>query len=124
MTEPVVVTLPHKLGKEEALRRIKPALSKVSDSFPILKVEQEVWADDRMDFRVRAIGQVAAGNVQVADKVRLEVILPWLLHKFAQAVRKPSRRRATSSSRRNDVLGRARLTTAAVDVRRRRPAGP
>jgi len=89
MTEPVVVTLPHKLGKEEALRRVRPALSKVSDSFPILKVEQEVWSDDRMDFRVRAMGQVAAGNIQVGDtQVRLEVTLPWLLHKFAQVVQK------------------------------------
>ena len=89
MTEPVVVTLPHKLGKEEALRRVRPALSKVSDSFPILKVEQEVWADDRMDFRVRAMGQVVAGNIQVGDtQVRLEVTLPWLLHKFAQVVQK------------------------------------
>ena len=89
MSEPVVVTLPHKLGKEEALRRVRPALSKVSDSFPILKVEQEVWSDDRMDFRVRAMGQVAAGNIQVGDtQVRLEVTLPWLLHKFAQAVQK------------------------------------
>ena len=89
MSEPVVVTLPHKLGREEALRRVRPALSKVSDSFPLLKVEQEVWSDDRMDFRVRAMGQVAAGNIQVGDtQVRLEVTLPWLLHKFAQVVQK------------------------------------
>ena len=89
MTEPVVVTLPHKLGKEEALRRVRPALSKVSDSFPVLKVEQEVWSDDRMDFRVRAMGQVAAGNIQVGDtQVRREVTLPWLLHKFAEVVQK------------------------------------
>jgi len=89
MTEPVVVTLPHQLGREEALRRVRPALSKVSDSFPILKVEQEVWSGDRMDFRVRAMGQVAAGNIQVGDtQVRLEVTLPWLLHKFAEVVQK------------------------------------
>ena len=42
-----------------------------------------------MDFRVRALGQVAAGNVQVGeDSVRLEVTLPWLLHKFGEAVQK------------------------------------
>ena len=64
-------------------------LEQVSDSFPILKVEQEVWSDERMDFRVRAMGQVAAGNIQVGDThVRLEVTLPWLLHKFAQVVQK------------------------------------
>ncbi len=89
MAEPLVITIPHKLGKEEALRRIRPALGKASESFPVLKVEEEVWSNERMDFRVRALGQVAAGNVQVAeDNVRLEVTLPWLLHKFAEAVQK------------------------------------
>ena len=89
MSEPLVVSIPHKLGKEEALRRIRPALGKASESFPVLKVEEEVWSEDRMDFRVRALGQVAAGNVQVGDdSVRLEVTLPWLLHKFAEAVQK------------------------------------
>jgi hypothetical protein len=89
MAEPLVIAIAHKLGKEEALRRIKPALSKASESFPVLKVEEEVWSSDRMDFRVRALGQVAAGNVQVGDDcVRLEVTLPWLLHKFGEAVQK------------------------------------
>jgi Putative polyhydroxyalkanoic acid system protein (PHA_gran_rgn) len=89
MAEPLVITIPHKLGKEEALRRLKPALGKASQNFPALKVEEEVWSNERMDFRVRTLGQVAAGNVQVAeDKVRLEVTLPWLLHKFAEAVQK------------------------------------
>ena len=89
MSEPLVVTIPHKLGKEEALRRVKPALSKASESFPVLKVEQELWSGDRMDFKVRALGQVAAGHVQVGDNsVRLEVTLPWLLHKFGEVVEK------------------------------------
>jgi hypothetical protein len=89
MAEPLVVTIPHRLGKEEALRRIRPALGKASESFPVLTVEQEVWSGERLDFRVRALGQVAAGNIQVADdSVRLEVTLPWLLQKFAEAVQK------------------------------------
>jgi hypothetical protein len=33
MSEPLIVKIPHKLGKEEALRRIKPALTKASSSF-------------------------------------------------------------------------------------------
>ena len=55
----------------------------------MLKVEHEVWSGERMDFRVRAIGQVAAGSVQVGENdVRLEVTLPWLLHKFGEVVQK------------------------------------
>ena len=96
MSAPLVVSIPHKLGKDEALRRIKPALGKASSSFPVLSVEQEIWSGDRMDFRVRALGQVAAGNVQVSDTdVRLEVTLPWLLHKFAEAVQRTIHGRGT-----------------------------
>jgi hypothetical protein len=88
MSEPLIVKIPHKLGREEALRRVKPALGKASSSFPVLVVEQETWAEDKMCFRVRALGQLATGHVDVADDhVQLEVTLPWLLHKFAQAVK-------------------------------------
>jgi Putative polyhydroxyalkanoic acid system protein (PHA_gran_rgn) len=89
MSEPLVVTIGHKLGKEEALRRLKPALGKASSSFPVLVIEEEIWSGERMSFRVRALGQIAAGTVDVGDDhVRLEVTLPWLLHKFAQIVQK------------------------------------
>ena len=62
MAEPLVVRIPHKLGKEEALRRVKPALGKASSSFPMLVVEEETWSGDRLSFRVRALRQVAAGS--------------------------------------------------------------
>jgi hypothetical protein len=89
MADPLVVSIPHKLGKDEALRRIKPALGKASSSFPVLTVEEEVWSGDSMTFRVRALGQIAAGKVDVGEQaVRLEVTLPWLLHKFAEVVHK------------------------------------
>jgi hypothetical protein len=92
--EPIIITIDHTLGKDEALRRIKPALGKASESFPMLTVEVENWSGDKMDFRVRALRQAASGTVQVADDyVRLEVTLPWLLHKFGEAVQKTIRSR-------------------------------
>ncbi len=85
MSKPIVVSIPHKLGKEEALRRLKPGLTKAAASFPVLKVDEEIWSGDRLTFRVRALGQAAAGMVDVAeDHVRVEVTLPWLLQKFAE----------------------------------------
>jgi Putative polyhydroxyalkanoic acid system protein (PHA_gran_rgn) len=88
MAEPLVVRIPHTLGKEEALRRVKPALGKAASSFPVLAVEADTWSGE-LSFRVRALGQVTAGNVEVAeDHVKLDVTLPWLLHRFAQAVQK------------------------------------
>ena len=47
-----------------------------------------------MIFRVRALGQAAAGHVDVADDhVKVEVVLPWLLQRFAQAAQAAIRNR-------------------------------
>jgi hypothetical protein len=49
-----------------------------------------------MVFRVRALGQAASGQVDVADDhVRLEVRLPWLLQRFAQMAQLAIRDRGT-----------------------------
>ena len=85
MSAPLVVSIPHRLGREEAVRRIKGGLSRAAANVPVLSVDEERWEGDRMFFRVRAIGQAAAGQIDVADDhVRLEVTLPWLLQRFAQ----------------------------------------
>lgn len=47
-----------------------------------------------MLFRVRALGQAASGHVDVAeDHVRVEVTLPWLLQRFAEAAQAAIRSR-------------------------------
>ena len=55
--EPIVVTINHTLGKEEVLRRLKPALGMAAKTFPVIKVDREEWTGDRMEFRVRALGR-------------------------------------------------------------------
>ncbi|NEW94251.1 polyhydroxyalkanoic acid system family protein [Rhodopseudomonas sp. BR0M22] len=88
MSAPLVVSIPHRLGRDEARRRLQAGLSRAAINVPVLKVDEETWRGDRMLFRVRALGQVAAGQVDVAeDHVRLEVRLPWLLQKFADAAK-------------------------------------
>jgi hypothetical protein len=85
MSAPLVVSIPHRLGREEAMRRLKAGLTRAATSIPVLKVDEERWEDNRMVFRVRALGQVAAGHLDVEqDHVRLEVMLPWLLQRFAE----------------------------------------
>ncbi len=94
MSKPIVVSIPHRLGKDEALRRLKPGLTSAAASFPVLKVDEEIWSGDRLTFRVRALGQAAAGTVDVADDhVKLEVTLPWLLQKFAEVAQAAIRAR-------------------------------
>ena len=85
MSAPLVVSIPHKLGREEATRRLKSGLSRAASSVPVLSVDEERWEDNRMIFRIRALGQAAAGHVDVAeDHVRVEVVLPWLLQRIAE----------------------------------------
>ena len=86
MTAPLVVSIPHSLGREEAIRRLRAGLGRAASSIPVLKVDEERWEENRMVFRVRALGQAASGHLDVAeDHVRLEVTLPWLLQRFAEA---------------------------------------
>jgi putative polyhydroxyalkanoic acid system protein len=94
MSAPLVVSIPHNLGREEAARRLKTGLGRAAASLPVLQVDEERWDGDRMNFRVRALGQVASGQVDVGDDhVRVGVVLPWLLQRFAQAAQAAIRNR-------------------------------
>jgi hypothetical protein len=90
MSEPLIVMIPHRLGKAEALARIKAGLGRAESEFKaLLSVEHQAWEGDRLTFGVAALGQRAAGTIDVFEHaVRLEVTLPWLLAKFAQAAQR------------------------------------
>ena len=90
MSEPLIVFIPHSLGKDEALRRIKAGIGRAQNEFArLMSVEEEAWSGDRLTFRVSTLGQRAAGFIDVYEgAVRLEVTLPWLLAKFAHAAQR------------------------------------
>ena len=94
MPAPLIVSIPHSLGREEAIRRLKAGLTRAVTSVPMLTVDEAKWEDNRMTFRVRALGQAASGQLDVADDhVRLEVTLPWLLQRFAEVAQTAIRNR-------------------------------
>ena len=94
MSAPLIVSIPHRLGRDEAMRRLKTGLSRAAATMPVLSVDEERWDDNRMIFRVRALGQVAAGHLDVeGSHVRLEVTLPWLLQRFAEVAQIAIRKR-------------------------------
>src|SRR5512139_2654487 len=84
MSQPIVVSLPHRLGKAEALRRLKASFSDAqSGGGPFFGFKNQ-WSGDHLDFRASMLGQTTTGTVDVAeDHVRLEVKLPWLLSLLA-----------------------------------------
>ena len=94
MSAPLIVSIPHSLGREEATRRLKSGLSRAASHAPVLNVDEERWEDSRMIFRVRALGQAANGHVDVAeDHVKVEVTLPFLLQRFAEMAQAAIRER-------------------------------
>jgi Putative polyhydroxyalkanoic acid system protein (PHA_gran_rgn) len=90
LAEPLVVVIPHKLGQDEATRRIKAGIARARTEFAkLLTIENEIWDGNRLVFSARAMGQHAMGIIDVGEaSVRLEVTLPWLLAKFAAAAQR------------------------------------
>lgn len=86
MSKPLTVSIPHRLGKAEAVRRLQKGLSSVRTDFAhVFAVQEEAWSGDTLRFRISALGQVASGTVEVfEDHARLEVQLPWLLARIAE----------------------------------------
>jgi hypothetical protein len=78
----------------------------------MLAVEEEAWSADRMTFRVRALGQVAAGWVDVADDhVQFEVTLPWLLHSLRRSCNRQSRAVVAFCLKKNEFREREESST-------------
>jgi hypothetical protein len=83
VSEPVVITIPHRLGKDEAIRRLKSGLA--SAHLPFVTIDREVWNGDLLEFSLTGMGHKASGSALVmSDSVRLELVLPWLLRRFAE----------------------------------------
>jgi Putative polyhydroxyalkanoic acid system protein (PHA_gran_rgn) len=97
MSKPLVVSIPHRLGRDEAVHRLKSGLGSMRANFGhLFSVEEETWSGEHLDFRVSALGQSATGTIDVADDhVVLEVALPWLLAKLAEAAQPLIRKEGT-----------------------------
>ena len=90
MSRPLIVSIPHRLGREEAARRIKSGLTAARANYSaLLTIHEETWSGDRLAFNLSALGQSAVGFIDVADD---HVRLPWPLavvaEKLTPAIRK------------------------------------
>lgn len=88
MAEPVIVDIPHKLGREGARARLAKGVGKIGEMFPGGGTVQESWQGDTLHFTVTAMGQSVASRLQVFDdRVHAEVDLPPMLALFAGKIR-------------------------------------
>jgi putative polyhydroxyalkanoic acid system protein len=94
MTNPIQVDLPHKLGAEEARRRIDGGIGKLKDFIPGGGDVRSAWTGNRLGLQVAAMGQEVSAQLDVRDTfVRVELLLPPSLAFFRPAVEAALRNR-------------------------------
>jgi hypothetical protein len=97
VSDPVTVTIGHRLGKVEAARRLKEGFARTNGHLGgMIAIEQETWQGDTLRFRLRALGQTASASIEVLeDALRIEVSLPGLLANAAKRLLPILRNEAT-----------------------------
>ena len=85
---PLVVSFTHRLGKHEALRRVKAGVEEIKKTYGglLFAVQELTWTGYHLGFRVAVLGFAASGGIEVTDHhVELRAHLPWLLAPLAEA---------------------------------------
>ena len=97
VSDTVTVLIAHRLGKVEAVRRLKEGFARTNGHLgAMIAMEQTNWEGDTLRFRMRSLGQTAAASIDVLeDALRIEVSLPWLLAKAAKRLLPILRKEAT-----------------------------
>ena len=88
MQRPIDVDLPHKLGKDEARRRIAGNIHKLEKHIPggTSRVESS-WEGDTLHLQVEAMGQAVNAKIDVMEaKVHCRILLPGMLALFAAPI--------------------------------------
>ena len=90
MAAPLVVTIPHQLGRAEARRRLQTGFAKIADVLPGgAASSSERWEGDRLVFGVAAVGQAVSGFIDVGDTaVTIEIHLQGVLGLLAGGLKK------------------------------------
>jgi putative polyhydroxyalkanoate system protein len=81
---PIQVDLPHKLGRDEARRRIANNIHKLREHIPGGAAVDSNWHGDELDLAIQAMGQAVSAKIGVEEsKVRVAVMLPGMLGMFS-----------------------------------------
>ncbi len=84
----IVVSVPHRLSVAEAHRRIEAMIDRLRSAYiDKLAYSEMTWSGDSADIRVIALAQEAKAHIDVlAESVRIEIILPWILASLARPI--------------------------------------
>jgi hypothetical protein len=89
--------IPHRLGQDEAITRLKSGFATAQSKFgKLFSVQEQSWVGNHLQFRLSALAQSVSGAVDVFDDyVRLEVTLPGILALIAEKIQPLIRKEAT-----------------------------
>ncbi len=84
------MTADHRLGKEEAERRLKDKLRVMLDKYGYHATDlEQAWSDGTLAFRFSARGMRVAGTMEVGDReVRLSADVPFGVVIFRKRIEK------------------------------------
>jgi hypothetical protein len=86
--EPLVITISHRLGRDEAKRRLDDGLGHIRGQLAgFVSSLDYTWTGYRLDFSVTAMRQSIDGHIDIEDDiVRVEIRLPMLLRMLANTI--------------------------------------
>ena len=89
MNKTLKVSLPHRLPRHEAVRRLQGGFANLRQQFAqnLAQVEDR-WTGDHLDLKATAFGQSVTARVDVRDTcVDVEIDLPWLFAMLAEKIK-------------------------------------
>ena len=97
MSKPLVIDVPHELGRAEAKRRLETGFGRIREQIAGKALAfQERWEGERLHFDAGALGQKVTGRVDIFEKsVRIELDLPWILASIAETLKGRIRKEGT-----------------------------
>jgi Putative polyhydroxyalkanoic acid system protein (PHA_gran_rgn) len=98
MTQPLIVSIPHRLGRGEAKRRLDSGIGRIGPELAgLVSTLDHSWEDDTLNFRAVAMWQTISGRLEVLDDaVRIEIDLPWMMRLIGDTIVKQVRGRGVA----------------------------
>jgi len=90
VSQPLLISIPHRLGRLEARRRLDNGIGRLRHELNALLSGLEYhWEGDTLSFAVSAMWQRITGRIEVLDDVvRVEIDLPWIMQLLRDTIAK------------------------------------